>query len=306
MQTEINHYKTRIIHAVLLLMLGFLGFSVADLCAKLLQDYYKTTQVLFISGFIGVVINGAWLFLSYGAKAFIPSNLPLHLLRAAIICGTAFCMVSALKTLPLADFYGVSFLSPFMLLILSVIFLKETVGWRRWLAVAVAFSGIFILAGPQFDHVGTGIAFALGGALCAASSVIALRKIGHGSPLPLYGFYPSLFIAATHGTAMIIQGDFLTIRMEDFPVFAVHGPAAIVGIIATSMGYAKSPEASIVAPFMYTQIIWGILFGWFVFHVVPTETTAIGLTLIIAAGCYSIWRDYRKKHEHMPVVPETL
>ncbi len=304
MHSELKAYKARIIQAVGLIIGGFFCFSIADLCAKLLQEHYSIYQVLFISGFLGMLITGTWILTRHGIKAFAPHNVKLHILRGLIICTTAFCVVSALHRLPMADFYGISFLSPFFLLMLSILFLNEKVGWRRWMAVSIAFTGVLILAGPQFDHVGNGIAFALAGAMIASVGVIVLRKIGPNAPLPLYGFYPFTWITIMNFTMMIATDNYQPIEMEYIGWFALHGPIAVLGIIGTSLGYARSPEASIVAPFIYTQIIWGILFGWLFFDYLPKETTAVGLVLIIGAGIYSIWREYRNAHDKHRIIPD--
>lgn len=304
MQTHIAQYKSHILQAVGLLILGFLGFSVADLCAKLLQEHYVIYQILAISGAFGMIVSAACLSLKHGWKVFFPHNLKLHLLRGVVILGTAFCMVSALKTLPLADFYGVVFLSPFIMLILTVIFLSEHVGWRRWIAVVIAFTGVIVLAGPQFNNFGEGFIYAALGALCSATSVILLRKIGRGGPTLLYVFYPSVFITVFCTIAMIVTDTMMPFQSGDAIYFALHGPAAMVGVLCTSLGYSRSPEASIVAPFMYTQIFWGILFGWLFFNATLTPTTAIGLVMIVGAGCYSIYRDYHRAHDPKPIVPD--
>lgn len=304
MQSNLAHYKTHILQAIGLLMLGFLGFSVADVCAKLLQEDYVIYQILAISGSFGMVVSGTFLSIKHGWKVFFPPNIKLHLMRGIVILGTAFFMVSALKTLPLADFYGVVFLSPFIMLILTVWFLSEHVGWRRWFAVVVAFTGVIILAGPQFNTFGEGFIYAALGALCSAISVILLRKIGHGAPILLYGFYPSVFITIFSTVAMIVTGTAMPLQSGDAFLFAMHGPAAMLGVLGTSLGYARSPEASIVAPFMYTQIFWGILFGWLFFNATLTTTTIMGLIMIVGAGCYSIYRDYHRAHDHIKITPD--
>lgn len=304
MHTELSDYKRHVLQAVGLIALGYLGFSVADLCSKLLQEQYKVYQVLMVSGFLGTCISVTWLAARHGIKAFFPHNLKLHLLRAATTCCTAYCMVSALKTLPMADFYGVTFLAPFIILLMSIVFLKEHVGWRRWLAVALAFSGVLVLAGPQLNSFGIGFFFAFGGAFFSAVSVILMRYIGHGQPLPLYSVYSSFTIFAVSAIAMLATDTYIPFQAEDLTAFAFHGPMATVGIICTAVGFARAPEASVVAPFIYTQIVWGILFGFLFFGVMPIATTYIGLAMIIGAGCYSIWRDYRRAHDKHKIIPD--
>jgi drug/metabolite transporter (DMT)-like permease len=304
MHTELSNYKRHLLQAVGLLILGYVGFSVADLCSKLLQQHYSTYQVLMVSGLLGTIISFIWLLTRYGAKSFVPHNLKLHLVRGAVTCANAFCMVSALKYLPLADFYGITFLAPFMILLMSIFFLGEHVSWRRWLAVAIAFSGVLVLAGPQLNTFGIGFVFAFGGAILSATSVILMRFLGHGQPLPLYSIFSSVFILVTNFIAMMVTDSYTPFETEHLLIFAFHGPMATVGIICTAVGFGRAPEASVVAPFIYTQIAWGILFGFVFFGVLPITTTYIGLAMIIGAGCYSIYRDYKRAHDKHKIIPD--
>jgi S-adenosylmethionine uptake transporter len=93
---------------------------------------------------------------------------------------------------------------------------------------------------------------------------------------------------------MTVSGSFIPFEMKDAYYFAFHGPFIVVGIVLVSFGFAIAPVAAVVAPFHYTQIIWGIFFGWVIYNAVPTVTTAAGIALIVAAGLYSLWREYRR------------
>lgn len=290
-----DHHRAQTLQAIFLVVLGYFGYSVADLCSKYLQQFYSIYQVLGVSAGIGCVVTGLWLLTRHGARAFVPVNGKMHALRALFALGTAFFMVSALRTLPLADFYGLAFVMPFLAMIFSVIFLNEKVGWRRWVAAAVGFSGVIVLAGPQFSTFGEGFIFAILGVICAASNMICLRKIGSGGPLPLYGFYPFLLMTVFNLALMFATGTYRPIAFEHIIWYAVHGPIVIMGILCLSIGFSKA-ETSVAAPYQYTQIIWGVAFGWFFFHTMPTETTWIGLALIIGSGLYSLWREYVRKH----------
>lgn len=292
-----SSYKSRALSAILYIVLGYFAYSVADLCAKMLQNYYSVYQVLTVSGFWGLVLTAGWLYYKGGWKAFFPEQIGLHIVRALSILGTAFFMVSALKTLPLADFYGIVFMVPFMVMIMAVAFLGEKVGWRRWTAAIVGFTGVIILAGPQFENIGIGVIHAVLGALCAAVNIITLRRIRRG-PLALYGVYPFLFIALFNIVGLWLSESYVPFVPETLPYLFIHGPIIVFGLIAISIGFARTPETSIVAPFLYTQIIWGVLFGWLFFAQLPTQTTWAGLTLVIGAGLYSLWREYRIAH-HM-------
>ncbi len=298
MPHEILSYKYKTLSAISFIVTGFFAYSISDLCSKILQErHYPSYQILAISALIGLVITGIWLFQSGGIKAFFPQDLKLHLVRAVLISVSSFCSVSALKTLPMADFYGIVFITPFIVLILAVIFLKEQVGWRRWSAVAVAFTGVLILAGPQFDTLGVGILYAGLGALMGSLNVIALRFTKPVTSLPLYGFYPFLVMSIITVSLLFSTTGFQPIPVQDMGFFALQGPVIILGIICCSIGFSRSPQTSMVAPFHYTQIIWGALFGYIFFQAVPKDTTWAGLVLVVGAGLFSIYREYKLAHD---------
>lgn len=296
MPNNIVSRKTLFLQAVLLVVFGYLAFSVADLCAKKLQADYNIHQVLATSGTFGMTVTGFWLLARHGIAAFLPANLGLHLLRALSVLGTAYFMVRSLKTLPLADFYGLIFMTPFFVMILAVMFLKENVGWRRWTAALVGFMGIVILAGPQFNNIGEGVICALLGAFFAAVNIVMLKRIGTGAPLPLYGFYAFAVMAIFNIAMLLATGAFRPYDAAHLPIFVTHGPMVLLGVLSLSIGFAKAPESVVVAPFQYTQIIWGVFFGWAFYQVMPTMTTWAGLSLVISAGLYSLWREYAHAH----------
>lgn len=296
MSDNIVSRKSLFLQAVFLVVFGYLAFSVADLCAKKLQVDYNIHQVLATSGTFGMMVTGYWLLARHGIAAFLPANLVMHLLRALSVLGTAYFMVRSLQTLPLADFYGLIFMTPFFVMILAVLFLKENVGWRRWAAALVGFLGIIILAGPQFENIGEGVVCALLGAFFAAVNIVMLKKIGTGAPLPLYGFYAFAAMSIFNIVMLLVTGAFRPYDAAHFPVFITHGPMVLLGVLALSIGFAKAPESVVVAPFQYTQIIWGVFFGWAFYQVMPTMTTWVGLSLVIGAGLYSLWREYARAH----------
>lgn len=289
-------HKARLIEAIGLVLAGYFAYSVADLCSKKLLDVYSLYQILGVCGIVGLIITGVWLLACHGSGAFVPHNLKLHLFRALLVLGSSNFMVKSLQTLPLADFYGITFIVPFFVMILAIVFLGESVRWRRCGAALVGFSGIVMLAQPQFDDIGEGVIYALLGAVCNAGNIVALKKLGHDAPVPLYGFYVFLAFAAFNLFMMQASGSYKPFEAAYIPYFLIHGPVVILALLFISLGFAKAPEAVVVAPFQYTQIIWGVAFGWYFFGAMPTAATWAGLSLVIGAGLYSLWREYRIAH----------
>jgi drug/metabolite transporter (DMT)-like permease len=291
MQDDRISYKKRVFTSILFIIAGYFCYSITDLSNKILSEHYSAYQILTINGLEGLILCALWTAVKFGPRAFFPEEIGLHLLRGVFIAGLSFFVVLALKTLPLADFYGIAFTMPFMVMILATIFLKERAGLHRWLAAAVGFCGILILAGPQYGHFGTGLFYALGVPVCSALNTITLRKMKKKHPLPLYGFFPFLVITIFNFVMMAASNTYMPFQMGDAKWFLINGPLVVAGLIFLSLGFSRAPKAAMVAPFQYTQIIWGVLFGWIVFGDFPVMTTWIGLSIIIGAGLYSVWRE---------------
>ncbi len=283
---------------IILNILGWSCYACADTLGKHMAATYGISQILMIASSIAAIFLIAWIFIRRGWKGFLSPKLKLHLLRAIGVSGISYCVVNSFSRIPLADFYGVTFTAPFLTLAMIAFFLKEHVGWHRWTAVFVGFVGVVILAGPEFSNMNVGYLYAAAAVVLISSTSVAIRKIGKDEYLPLYGVYPPIFICLFN-TPMGLA-EFIPVPPADIILFALYGAFVIGGLLMTTYSIAKIHEMAIVAPFQYTQIIWGIVFGYLLFGDVPVPTTYIGLVLIIGAGLYMIYREhqaYRAEHK---------
>lgn len=288
------HASHNNIQAIIIVCLGWLAFSFADTCAKFLVQHYDPSIILMTNGIIGMVLTFIWLMATRGLQAFKTSKMKWHLLRALFTTGSSFSVVHALEYLPLADFYGITFISPFLIALFSFLLLGEKVGWRRIVAMVVAFIGVIILAGPQYETHNIGLVWAFLAPVCLALNVLCVRKLGHSEPLALFAFFP--FVAIFLFNAAIIGPDYSLPATHHLWIFVVATTCVMGGLIGTSIGFAKASESSVVAPFLYTQIIWGVMIGMVLFATVPTSATLMGAALIIGAGLFSFYREYRIAH----------
>ncbi|MEM6780228.1 MAG: DMT family transporter [Pseudomonadota bacterium] len=276
---------------ILLNILGWSSYAGADVLGKYLSQDYGISQILMIASSIAATFLASWIVIQKGWRGFLSPALKWHLIRGFLVFGTSFFVMNSISRIPLADFYGITFTAPFLLLILIAVFLKEHVGWHRWLAVGIGFVGVIVLAGPEFSNLNIGYIYGALAVLCISFSAIVIRKIGRDEYLPLYGVYPPLFIAVLNAPAGL--ANFTPVALFDIGLFALYGSFVIGGLLMTTYSMAKIKEMAIVAPFQYTQIIWGVLFGYFLFGDIPVKTTYIGLILIIGAGLYMIYREHK-------------
>ena len=277
-----------------MVMAGWTSFSIGDVGVKLLAANYTIWQIMATTSGFSTLILGNWIFWRYGIKGFIPENKGWYILRTFIVACTALSVVNALPHIPLSDFYGITFAAPFVVLILAYFILKEHVGWHRWLCVTIGFIGVIILAGPKFASFNIGYILALASLFFVSVGTIVLRKVGGNDPIPLYGFFPFVLIFMI--VCPLSVPEFKTPEPDHLWLFAMQIVTIIGGQVFIAYGTAAAKETAAVAPLMYVQIIWGVLFGYVLFGDPLSKASIIGLSLIIGAGLYMIYRERQVKN----------
>src|SRR5581483_2350895 len=189
--------------------------------------------------------------------------------------------------LPLADTITFYLAAPTYVTVLSAIFLKEPVGWRRWSAVAVGFLGVLIALRPSAATLTWPALIALVGSLFFSIFLITTRMLRgtHDLVLTSGTFIGTLIVSAT-----VAPFAWIAPRPADFVLMAVAGVVAMVAFFCINRALKLAP-ASVVVPYQYTMIVWAIVLGYLVFADAPDGFTLTGAAIIVAAGLYILWRE---------------
>lgn len=252
------------------------------------------------------------LLLAVSGHAVLSARRPwMNLLRGALHGAASLLFFTAVKFMPLADVFAIYFVEPFMLTVMSALFLGERVGWRRWLAIVVGFGGAMIVIQPSYEIFGW---TALLPVLCAFLYTLYLflnRAIGDAdSPLTMQtfaGIGGTLFTAAA-----LLAG---TAAGEEN--FAMSLPASLLGLgllvlLGTTSGYFhllvvrafRMAPLSLLAPFQYFEIISAAALGYALFGDFPTASKWLGIAIIVASGLFIIWRErVRARSEQLALAP---
>lgn len=283
---------TPALQAIILAFLAYAAFSLADAFAKSLVHNYGAPLCVTMTGCIAASIQFVWIMVHRGWRGFKTRQIKRHLFRGIAIAIMANLVVRALQTLPLPDFYGIIFLIPFIVVLLSVMILKEPLKPYRLAVVAIAFAGVLVIAGPQFDTLSNGMLMTFLVVFVSSFNVFVMRRMGQHEYLPLYGFFPFFFIFLS-GIPQVFPDleRFSDITLEDGGLFLLYSLTLIVGHTAIPLAFSRTPEMSLIAPMHYTQMLWGVLYGFFLFHQTPSSTTLLGGAMIISGGLYMIWRE---------------
>jgi len=214
-------------------------------------------------------------------------------------CGM-FAGFMALSFLPLSDAVAIGYASPLITVVLAALILKETVRAYCWVAVAVGLAGVLIMLLPHLDLVAlargpsggptVGVLFSLLAACCAAGATVQVRRLTATEKTGAIVFYFSLLTTAL-GLATIVLGWRMP-GWSDFGLLVITGFIGGVGQILLTQSY-RYADASLIAPFEYTTMIWALLIGWFAFGQMPQSSVILGGVIVAAAGLFVLWRESR-------------
>ena len=278
------------------MLLAVSCFGVMDASLKLLSPHYPPLQVVAMRGWASLPLICLWLALMPGRARLLEVRWRLHLLRAGIGILMLAGFTYALRDLPLAEAYAIFFVAPLMITALSVPLLGERVGLNRWLAIGVGFVGVLIVLRPT----GAGMASLAGVAVLLAAagyaiSAITVRVLSRTDTTISMVFWLTSMLAV-FGTLVALP-EWTPVRREDWFVLAALGLSGAFGQYAITVAFARG-QASVVAPFEYTALAWGLTVDWLLWNTYPDLYMLLGASVIIASGLYLI------RHERVHVQAE--
>lgn len=293
-----RHPDDRLWMAICLACINALMLAGMSLFSKLLSHYFGPIEVTFFRNFFSLVALVIWLVIA-GKMALMKTDRPLaQLFRASIgTAGIAFGMW-AISLLPLTEVTILLFTSPLFTLLLSILILKERVGPYRLAAVLTGFLGVIIVADPFSKHMSIpalGLFAGLGWGFFSGAVDTTLRWIGRTENAATTTFYFMLFGSLTVGLhlpfAEFKPGAF---SMTAFILICGLGLCGLFSQISKSQSF-RFGEATLIAPIMYTMIIWSLLFDYLFWQKIPQANTIIGGAIIIGANLFILYREVKKR-----------
>ena len=224
-----------------------------------------------------------------------------HVARAVLGLTTMLLAFSALAYLPLAESTTIGFAAPLFAVMLSALILKEKVGRHRWSAVLLGLIGVIIVMQPTgADLPLIGLVLAVLAAFGVGFVTITIRQIGKTEGTQTTVLWFSLLSMPVLGAMLPFYASF-----HDSATWGVLLALGLFGglgqlFLTASLRYAPVP---VVAPFDYTQLLWAVLLGWFIFENHPPATTWTGAAVIIASGLYTIYREHRLGRDKPRLAP---
>ena len=288
-----------------------LAFAIMATFAKLTYGGYSVGQIVFFRSAFALTVLVVWLRARGEFPRALYTRRPLgHLARGTGGTGGMFSYFLAVALLPLPDVTAIGYLAPLLVVALAAVFLGETVRFYRWSAVVIGFAGIIVMVG---EHLGegstsqTGAIAALASAAFAAYAVIQTRRLATSESTGAIVFYFSLltsffgFVLMTLGYvwpadaplgAFFASQKWATPGAADLALLVGVGLFGGIGQILMT-DCVRYADASVIAPFEYTSMVWAVALGFAVFGDKPTMPILVGSTIVISAGMFVLWREHK-------------
>ncbi|SFJ02867.1 Permease of the drug/metabolite transporter (DMT) superfamily [Bosea sp. OK403] len=286
--------RTRL--AAIALMCGaVLCFAMLDASAKWLSASMDPVQVVF-ARYAGSMALVCLLLNPWSHPGILRTQRPwLQAVRSLLLLGSTMLNFIAVKYLQLAETVSIMFAGPLLVALVSGPLLGEWPGPRRLVAIGVGFLGVLVITRPGFGGMHPAALLSVLGCVCYSFYSLATRKLAAFDP-------PE--------TTMVYSGVAGTLAMLPLiPFFWTMPQSPLVWLLMFATGVLggfghwllilahRLAPATVLAPFIYSQIVWMIALGWFAFDQWPDRWTFIGAGIVIASGLYLL---YRERVRHVP------
>jgi drug/metabolite transporter (DMT)-like permease len=266
---------------MMLALLAYSMLAMQDATVKWLVDTVPICQILFVRSailVIGCLGTGGRPLLRHAATT--PTR--ALLIRRGIVTLVAWvCYFNAARFLPLGQLVTLYFTAPVIIMLLAAPLLGEQVGWIRWVAVGLAFTGTVLAANPVGLSLSSATLLVLVGALFWAYGVILTRQIARREPSLVQMFFNNCFFLVVTG----IGSAFTWRQLSGGEMWLLVLVGLLGGVGQFSLfESAQHAPVSLTAPLEYTALVWAFLLGFIVWGDAPRPGVFLGATLILVAG----------------------
>lgn len=295
-----------------ILCAGIAAYIVQDLIMKLASGHYPIHQALAFRAVTAIPVAVLFIWLAGNMKSIKGSTRPM-LPRSVltVLCNLTYYL--ALAALPMATVGALYLSAPLMITALSVLLLQEKVNTAQWLAVAAGFAGVVLIIHPGGGLFEWAMVLPLLSALTYAGAVIYVRKAGSDGDsgvmalqsqawLSVTGLVLGLLLGAgelssdvqTHPSMGFLLSGWAWPTARDASVLLLCGAVGAASTYLLTRAYTLS-DASRLAPFEYTALLWSIALGWLVWGDFPAAKDWVGIGLLVGAGLASVYTADREE-----------
>ncbi len=282
----------------LLMIAAMSFFTVNDAFLKAVGDQMSVWQALFLRG-LGVSLFMVVLLAMRGHRggrgidwrAISRRDWGLSAGRALSEAGAAFLFVTALQHVPLGNLAAIMQALPLTVTLAGMVFLRESLGWRRGVAIMVGLAGVLLIVRPGADGFSLYSLYAVGAVACVTARDLFARMLSPEAPSLVVATVSALGVTLISGAGVPFTG-WSPVAPAAAGLLLGAMAAIFVGYV-TSVGAMRVGDLGFVAPFRYFSLVVAILIGMAVFAEYPDSATLAGAAVVVASGGYTLWRERR-------------
>lgn len=289
--TELEESKKRDLTAILIILLCYLCFSGSDATVKYLTQYHSTVPILFLNSSFVLFFVGLYGIFKSGPAYFKTEKLKLHLIRGCLGCFFGLLIVYSLGNTSLAGFYMMIFTAPLWVVVFSLILMKEKLDSFRSLVVFLGFVVILYVFMPEGRlSLDLGLLAALAGGVGIGFNMIFIRKyLREERPMLISGLnHMVVFCLLAPFALPLMSVDIL----KSIPFFVLSGGLILLASVSMARAFQIASHSAILAPFHYSQMVYGVIIGYLVFTEMPSGRIITGSIALTVLGCGLFWYDY--------------
>ena len=272
------------------MVVGMASFTMNDAVTKAVSAEMNFGQVMLLRGVFATVLIAALAWYRGALRSPRTSMMLPVALRVAAEVGGTIAFLTAIVNLPLANTSAIFQALPLAVTLGAALAFRESVGWRRWLAIIAGFVGVLIIVRPGLQGFNEYSLFALGSVFFFAVRDLATR------PIPAH--IPSLFITLVTTIAVTVVGGIILFPLGGWtaPSPRALGLLALAAVLVL-VGYQcvimalRAGDLSAVAPFRYTALLWAMALGYVFFDDRPDRYMLLGASFIVLSGLYAFYRE---------------
>jgi drug/metabolite transporter (DMT)-like permease len=291
---EIAHQRRQRLIGIALMCGAVALFAVLDTTAKYLNSQMDVLQISwarYTSAFVLTLIVSNPL---THTKLLRTASPKLQIVRSVLLVASTVLNFLALRWLQLDEALAIIFTFPFIVAIASGPLLGEWIGWRRWSAIGFGFGGVLLITRPGFGGMHPAAFITLAATVCYGFYAVITRIVARTDSNQTSLFYANLIGALV----MLPVIPFVWATPANWLIGLMligTGVLGSAGHFCLIAGHKLAP-ASVLSPFVYTQLIWVVILGYLVFDHVPTGWTLAGAAMVIGSGLYLLYRERKRGH----------
>lgn len=290
---DVQHERRQRLTGIALMCGAVALFAVLDTAAKHLSTQMPTLQIVAARYVIAFLLAFALVNPIRHPQLAVTRRPLFQIVRSVLMLATTAFNFIALRYLQLDQTLSIMFAAPFLVALLAGPFLGERLDWRRWVAIGVGFGGVLLVTRPGAGGIHPAALLMFAGALCYAVYGIMTRALARTDSNETTLFYTNL----VGMICMLPVLPFVWTPPQDalsWVLMLFLGFFGGLGHYLLIVAHRLAP-ASVLSPFIYSQMIWMIALGYLVFGDVPNEWTLAGAAVVIGSGLYLIHRERRRR-----------